>query len=291
MRWLFLASILIAIGEIPLFLADYHTHSDASPDGHVTVSELASAAIKAGLTELCITDHAECHGFIERFDLPDDVLYFYKEKLDEEFPKAQAAYGDQIKLLYGVELAQGHESPDVYHDILAHTQFDFVINSLHNLRGENDFCYVAHYPSTEVCRDLLRRYVEELYETARLDQYDVIAHIGYPLRYMRYRDGFDVSLDAYQAEFAEIFKYLVQNGRGIELNVSGLRDGGRNTFPTLDVLKLYRSCGGEIITVGSDSHYARYIGVGIARGYEMLREAGFRYVTAYDHRVPRFEAL
>ena len=86
MRWLFLASILIAIGEIPLFLADYHTHSDASPDGHVTVSELASAAIKAGLTELCITDHAECHGFIERFDLPDDVRYFYKEKLDEEFP-------------------------------------------------------------------------------------------------------------------------------------------------------------------------------------------------------------
>ena len=291
MRWLFLPPILIAIGEIPLFLADYHTHSDASPDGHVTVSELASAAIKAGLTELCITDHAECHGFIERFDLPDDVLYFYKEKLDEEFPKAQAAYGDQIKLLYGVELAQGHESPDVYHDILAHTQFDFVINSLHNLRGENDFCYVKHYPSIEVCRDLLRRYVEELYETARLDQYDVIAHIGYPLRYMRYRDGFDVSLDAYQAEFAEIFKYLVQNGRGIELNVSGLRDGGCTTFPTLDVLKLYRACGGEIITVGSDAHYARYIGVGIARGYEMLREAGFRYVTAYDHCVPRFEAL
>ena len=44
-------------------------------------------------------------------------------------------------------------------------------------------------------------------------------------------------------------------------------------------------------TADFEQHYARYIGVGIARGYEMLREAGFRYVTAYDHRVPRFEAL
>ena len=32
-----------------MYLADYHTHSATSPDGQLTVSELAEAAVRAGL--------------------------------------------------------------------------------------------------------------------------------------------------------------------------------------------------------------------------------------------------
>ena len=273
-----------------MYIADYHTHSHASPDGHASISEMAAAAVAAGLTELCITDHAECNGFFERGDLPDDVLYFYQARVDEEFTEARERFGDQIKLLYGVEIAQGHEAPAVYADLIDR-HYDFVINSLHNLRGETDFYYMKEYHSAEHCRSLLRRYIEELYETAALDGFDVLGHIGYPLRYMRYQAGFDVSLDVYQAELTDIFRLLVSKGRGIELNVSGLRDGGHVTFPTLKELKLYRACGGEIVTIGSDAHYPRHVGVGIIQGQAMLREAGFRFVTAYEQRVPRFITL
>lgn len=42
-----------------MYLADYHTHSATSPDGQLTVSELAEAAVRAGLDEICVTDHVE----------------------------------------------------------------------------------------------------------------------------------------------------------------------------------------------------------------------------------------
>ena len=273
-----------------MYTADYHTHSHASPDGHVSIAELAEAAVAAGLDELCITDHAECHGFFDRGNLPDDVLYFYQARVDAEFPETRERFDGRLRLLYGVEIAQGHEAPAVYDDLI-HRNYDFVINSLHNLRGETDFYYMKDFRSAAYCRTLLDRYVGELYETAALGGFDVIGHIGYPLRYMRYQAGFDVSLDAYRAELAEIFRLLVSKGCGIELNVSGLRDGGQVTFPTLAELKLYRECGGEIVTIGSDAHYPRYVGVGVEQGQALLREAGFRFITAYDKRVPRFVAL
>ena len=42
-----------------MYLADYHTHSATSPDGQLTVSELAEAAVRAGLDEICVTDHVD----------------------------------------------------------------------------------------------------------------------------------------------------------------------------------------------------------------------------------------
>lgn len=42
-----------------MYLADYHTHSDCSPDGRETIARMAEAAVARGLDEICITDHVE----------------------------------------------------------------------------------------------------------------------------------------------------------------------------------------------------------------------------------------
>ena len=42
-----------------MYLADYHTHSRVSPDANTSMADMAEAAIKAGLDELCFTDHVE----------------------------------------------------------------------------------------------------------------------------------------------------------------------------------------------------------------------------------------
>jgi histidinol-phosphatase (PHP family) len=59
-------------------------------------------------------------------------------------------------------------------------------------------------------------------------------------------------------------------------------------MPTPDLVKLYRECGGEIITLGSDSHIARDIGAGIKEGMEILEAAGFTHFTVYRRREPQF---
>ena len=40
-----------------MYLADYHVHSSCSPDGHLTMAEMAREGIARGLDELCFTDH------------------------------------------------------------------------------------------------------------------------------------------------------------------------------------------------------------------------------------------
>ena len=42
-----------------MYLADYHTHSRISPDAGASMTALAEAAVRAGLDELCFTDHVE----------------------------------------------------------------------------------------------------------------------------------------------------------------------------------------------------------------------------------------
>ena len=95
-----------------MYIADYHLHSDASPDGHSTISELAKAGIDAGLSELCVTDHCECNGFFkfDRENLPAGIDIYYKERILEQREKALALFGNRIKLLHGIEIAQGYEA-------------------------------------------------------------------------------------------------------------------------------------------------------------------------------------
>ena len=48
------------------------------------------------------------------------------------------------------------------------------------------------------------------------------------------------------------------------------------------LMATYQELGGEIVTVGSDAHSPEYVGTHILEVYEMLREIGFRYVTAFE---------
>ncbi|MGE4272750.1 MAG: hypothetical protein AB7E31_07775 [Desulfitobacterium sp.] len=58
-------------------------------------------------------------------------------------------------------------------------------------------------------------------------------------------------------------------------------------MPDFDIIRLYKQLGGEIITVGSDAHWAEDVGKGIQDGLEMIKNAGFNYVTVYSNRQPR----
>jgi len=62
-------------------------------------------------------------------------------------------------------------------------------------------------------------------------------------------------------------------------------------MPGLDVLKLYRKLGGEILTIGSDAHLAKDVGKGLAEAVELAKEAGFRFVTVFRERKPQWVSI
>ena len=90
----------------------------------------------------------------------------------------------------------------------------------------------------------------------------------------------------YAPEYADIFKKLIERGKALEINTSGIKRGDF-TLPTADLLKLYYDLGGRLVTVGSDSHDIQYVGSGTDVAEQMLKEIGFDGVTVYVARKPR----
>lgn len=116
-----------------MYLADYHTHSDSSPDGKETISRLAEAAIAKGLQEICITDHVDtvCWGsYAPRWD------YNWEKSLGE-LEEARRLYGNRLTIRLGAELGEANLAFDRAEHLLSHApKLDFVIGSVH-MAGKN----------------------------------------------------------------------------------------------------------------------------------------------------------
>ena len=261
-----------------MYLTDYHTHSLCSPDGKYPLSEMARAGLEAGLSELCLTDHWDLVAEDGKARIHD---YDWTGVL-EQMALARAAWGGKLKLRMGLELGSGNVDCSEADAVLAKADVDFVIGSIHNMsvgRGGVDFFFLQ-YPTPGDCYAALDDYFSSMEALAPLDCYDALGHVIYPLRY--FPAEFGISLDRYRERIEGIFRIAVSHGRGIELNTYR----GRTLAQWRPVLELFRSCGGEFVTTGSDAHAPEGVGKGIPEAMELLRQCGFRYVTTYCGRKP-----
>lgn len=266
-----------------MYLGDYHTHSGYSFDGKEPVEAMCLAAISAGISEIAITDHMDIYSgkpYSYILDMP---------RLYEDIMKCCKKFEDRLTVRFGIELGQPMRNPEEANSFIEdYPDLDFIIGSVHNMSGDIDVgCYdYSACDPYKVCDD----YFDELIRFAENYDYDVIGHITYPLRYMA-EYGITIDLSRFYDKFEHIFKSVISRGRGIECNVSGYRQKLSDSMPSAALMKMYRDCGGEIVTVGSDAHIADHIGMGIQRGYECLKECGFSYVTGFCARKPYFIKL
>lgn len=270
-----------------MYCSDYHLHTRISSDSPASLEQQAQAALDAGLQELCVTDH---------WNLLDQQANPLPHTRDwtasvEQIQEARQLFADRLDIRLGIEVGNGEIDPDGICEGLtqAGTELDFVIGSLHNMSlGSGG---LGIYTAAHQCQHmeegiaLLDDYVQTLHALAATDTFDVLGHVIYPLRYLPQQ--WQLTLEPYEEQLRELFRILVQSGRGIEFNTSQ----GNTIEDWTDVLKLYRSCGGEILTVGSDAHRPEWIGAGFPSAYELLRSLGFRWVCTYRNRKPVFHPL
>jgi len=269
-----------------MFLTDYHIHSKCSSDGHNTMLEMALASHSKGVDMLCFTDHCDID---RQTGEPNPDCFAHREKTIKMYEETCAAAPAEMTILLGMELGEGNHDILRAKQIASSPELDFVLGSIHNIKGKTDF-YDTKYSNEDFCRSLIDEYMDELIELSMVDCFDTMAHIGYPVRYTR-KAGFNVeiSTNTYGEKLTQLLRNLIEREKGIEINCSGFRNslvGG--TIPTLDVLRLYKDLGGEIITVGSDAHKIDQAGVGLPEGFDILRELGYKYVTVFEKRKPRF---
>ena len=71
---------------------------------------------------------------------------------------------------------------------------------------------------------------------------------------------------------------------GLEVNGSGYEDKVGEFYPILEILTLYRNIGGEIITVGSDSHWYGNLAKHNLKMMNVLKEIGFNFISTFEKR-------
>lgn len=260
---------------------DCHNHSVFSFDGSCSVEEMAAAAAKKRIGVFAVTDHC-------------DVNEYAEQRLGERIPASLKAIHTArehapLRLLAGVELGQPLQDIARTEEILVLPGLDFVIGSLHNLAGEQDFYWMDYVAlSDDELFFLFRRYYTELLELAEWNRFDTLAHITYPYRYLYAQKGkreFLLRPESFDPLAEQIFLILIRNQKALELNTASFRTMEEVAL-NRRYLEMYRDLGGELLTFGSDAHTPDRIGAGAGMGLEMAREAGFAHFVYYEKRIP-----
>lgn len=264
-------------------IADYHTHS-ISPDARQPMENMCQAALDRGLTEIAVTDHFE---FYDPDYTGKEPLLFNDDYLNDYFRQYDACvekFEGRLAVRSGMEAGQTIANPAYAADILSRHRYDYVIGSIHKLYNV-DLSFKRYSDKTN--DGLLIKDLELLYQLAAKGDFDCMGHIDLIKRYA-FRQGERVSLMKFPSEVADVLKRLIERGKGIEVNTSGLRQGLGETLPGLDILKLYRSLGGEILVVGSDAHSDRDVAADFGTVRELVLAAGFTKLAHYENRQCSF---
>ncbi|WML33034.1 histidinol-phosphatase HisJ family protein [Clostridium sp. OS1-26] len=262
------------------YLYDYHIHTTYSTDGNNTIFEVCKSAVEKGLKEIAITDHFEPTRGNENYSEYKPYDYIL------EIEKAREIFKGKLKIKIGIELGQPHHYMNSSKAIVNSIPYDYVIGSAHKLSDDTDFSEFDY--NNVLLENACSTYINELKQLVSRADFDCVGHMDLIKRYSTDIYKRRVSLLTQQELLEEVFDTLISMGKGIEINTSGLRQAPKETMPGIDVLKFYRELGGEILTIGSDSHYAQDVAKGLDVAIENAREAGFKYLTTFSNRVPEF---
>lgn len=267
--------------------ADFHTHSFFSGDSSSATEEMIQKAISIGLSYICLTEHYDPDyiyppGEEGMFELNTDS-YLY------ELLKLRKQYSKDIEIGFGVELGlQPHIKKElgVYSKLY---DFDFIIGSSH-LCNRKDPYYPSFFegrPEDEAHHE----YFEYVYKCIKtLPFFDVYGHLDYVVRYGPTKND-EYTFFKHKDIIDNILNLLIENGKGIEVNTGGFRQGLGQPNPCTDILKRYKELGGEIITIGSDAHSPEHIASDFDKVSELLKDCGFKYYCVFRKRMPEYLKL
>ncbi|MBO5484819.1 MAG: histidinol-phosphatase HisJ family protein [Lachnospiraceae bacterium] len=277
--------------------SDNHVHTSFSSDSDTPMEEMLKQAIQSGFSSVCFTDHMDYdfpdmgNGMTFLFDTEEYLLEI--NRLADKYP--------QIQIRRGIELGLKPDIKEKCNSLTSSLPLDFVIGSTHLVDDQDPYYPVYWEGKTE--KQGIDRFYEITLENIRAGiDFDVYGHIDYIIRYtptqQEYRskgiqneeymkkclqDSFDI--------IDEILRLLIESGKGIELNTSGLKYGLGHPHPHEEILKRYRELGGEIITIGSDGHQPAHLAYDFAKVPELLRTCNFSYYTEFHHRKPEMIRL
>ena len=257
---------------------DCHMHT-VNSDGRSTVDQMCESAMEKGVSGIAITDHADMNFYESR-----DTYNRIKGAV-AQIRQAQEAWEGKLELYCGVELGEYLYEPESAKKILGLTDYDQILCSIHFVpaaRWEKSYNSInfANDGTDEELIDYMRLYFDLLSETVDAFDFDILAHIACPVRYMTTKYGRPTDVMRFEPKIKEILKKVIDRGIALEWNSAGLRQNE-------EIFALYYSMGGRLVTLGSDAHSHADIARGFDQFRSFLKECGFTHYHYYKNRQPQ----
>lgn len=269
-------------------LYDNHNHSQFSFDGgRTSVVKTVNSAIGKGLAGVCFTDH--CDFFVPPMKAKYEEYVsevFDVEARNAEIDKVNAKCPQDFHVFKGIEIGVQKSERDKIAAHLEKYSFDEIIASVHYLDDTDPFW--GGYYEGKTWRYAYGHYLETLYDEMVWlgDRFDIMGHYDYVTRYAPYPECSILYKD-FPDILDSMLRYLAENGKALEINTKTYQDfKGRTPVLDKNILMRYRELGGEIISLGSDSHDADRVGFNFERTAALVSRCGFRYLAHFDKRKP-----
>ena len=263
-------------------LINCHTHTFRSHDSAAQPFALCESALRSGLDGLTFTDHCDC----EFFDSADIIGQF--EACSKDFNAAKEAYGNRLRLYFGIELGDPLYAPPFAQKILQAFHFDAVLLSVHAVRfpgfgipfskidfSAADDAFLSAY---------LRRYFTDLLESIQTFDFDILCHLTVPLRYIMLKYQKQVDLSPFYPVIDQILLETVRREKTLEINTSALSLPGGFLMPDEYIIYEYLRLGGSLFCIGSDAHTPDAVALGLTQTAEYLFNKGIKELCLYKDR-------
>lgn len=261
-------------------IIDSHVHTEFSPDANSNMEEIIKKSIEMGLKQVVFTDHVDLDSPDKLFSQEINYVNYMKRIKELKFKYTN------IEILMGVEIGYQPHLNKRLNNFLKSYPFDFVICSIHSCDGL-DF-YNGDFFKGRSERESYMRYFETIKSSIEnYANYDVYGHLDAIVRYSSF-SGKKLNYTEFKEILDNILELIIKNGKGIELNTSGLRYGLKSMHPNEEILKRYFELGGEILTLGSDAHNTKDLHADFKKAIKLLKKIGFKKITKFEKRAPIF---
>jgi histidinol-phosphatase (PHP family) len=257
---------------------DYHVHTSFSEDSTASMESQCEAAVARGIRQIAFTEH-------EDYNPTDPTSFFFKHaEYMAELQRCRALFAGRLIIRAGIEVSEPHRYPDVCGPVLASYEWDFVLGSLHWLSKEVNTYRPDFFEHAGDWRRSMQLYFEETVRLVETGDFDVLAHIDYPTRYNRDYMNDEYDIRDFEDHVRPILSAVIARGKGIEINTNPMRSG-RRPNPADAVIHWYREMGGEILTIGTDSHAPTHTGLHMPEAIDIARAAGFTHLATFERRA------
>ncbi len=264
-------------------LADMHTHSESSHDSVCRIEAMAAAQAENGTKLFAVTDHFDTDSYTD-YDVftPMQKAYQTTKELNAKNKNGQ-------RILSGIEISEGFWHPEQYQKAHNLAPYDVIIGSVHLVKyaplthaySKIDFSKL----SKETVLQFLDAYFDDILTMLETTDFDILAHLTCPLRYINGKYNFGIDISCYESKIEEILMRIIKKGIALEVNTSAY-EVLNDFMPSAEILKKYYAMGGYLITLGSDAHIAKDAAMHFDNAIQTLKTVGFSNIFYYKNRKP-----